>query len=616
MTAPNRHARETSATDPRWRGLARLIKITHSPETTMANGSFGGLSLRAALVGVALLALHGTQASARVGVTSATDGDPLGKPPTANERVLRIGIDIQADEVVTTTNDDRAHLVFLDGTALTVGPNARVVIDKFVYDPDTKKGELALTAGKGVFRLVGGKISKTTAITVTTPSGTIGIRGGISIFSVSSLQTICNFIFGNSMTVTGSGSTQTATRPGSQVIVNSGSPPSLPSLLPPGGLVNDMTQLETGKSDPSGNNQGTGGLANQNSGQPFIVPTLPPPSTGNNAQTNAISGSNTQDQTNNATPPSSGGGTTPIPKTTQTLNGYASGLIVNTTGSGHSTTRLPSTLLAKPTDLVISTDASTSQVKGKITIRTLDVIIPVTTTLQMGTQQNNGNNFFNNDQSYAMTTSDDPSRTSKVQVLNHSFGIQDTSALVSNSVNLASSAPVLVQGTPGACDCKYLTWGWWQTSINYTGSYRHGQNDSVFQAPYVAGQLASGVQLPQTGTATYNGFMVGNVQNGANLYNAAGSYSSTWSFQNRVGSFNGSFDSRTYAGALIATPGSSGVSFAGAMVSTNSGRFLTGTVAGSFFSGGGDAAKYQAGAFSIGQNSSTYKASGVFAGNR
>ena len=98
--------------------------------------------------------------------------------------MLRIGIDVQANEVVTTDANDRAHLVFLDGTSLTVGPNARLTIDKFVYDPDTKTGDLAITATKGVFRLVGGKISKSNAITVTTPSSTIGIRGGITILSV------------------------------------------------------------------------------------------------------------------------------------------------------------------------------------------------------------------------------------------------------------------------------------------------------------------------------------------------------------------------------------------------------------------------------------------------
>src|SRR5690348_6737686 len=85
-----------------------------------------------------VLPLMTTPAVARVGVTSATDGDPLGKPPGENERVLRIGIDVQANELVTTKANDRAHLLFLDGTSLTVGPNAQLTIDKFVYDSQGK----------------------------------------------------------------------------------------------------------------------------------------------------------------------------------------------------------------------------------------------------------------------------------------------------------------------------------------------------------------------------------------------------------------------------------------------------------------------------------------------
>src|SRR6266581_849209 len=111
----------------------------------------------------------------RVGVTSQTDGDPLGKPPATAERVLRVGIDIQANELITTKADDRAHIVFLDGTALTVAPNAQLVIDKFVYDPQTKTGEVAVSVATGVFRLVGGKISKTGTINIKTPSATIGL---------------------------------------------------------------------------------------------------------------------------------------------------------------------------------------------------------------------------------------------------------------------------------------------------------------------------------------------------------------------------------------------------------------------------------------------------------
>src|ERR1700743_528075 len=122
----------------------------------MAKRSVADFSLiRTLLLGTTALALVASPAWAKIGVTSATDGDPLGKAPTQRERVLRVGIDVQADEMVTTKANDRAHLVFLDGTSITVGPNAQVKLDKFVYDPNTKKGEMALTASKGVLRLVG-----------------------------------------------------------------------------------------------------------------------------------------------------------------------------------------------------------------------------------------------------------------------------------------------------------------------------------------------------------------------------------------------------------------------------------------------------------------------------
>ena len=205
--------------------------------------------VRAALLGATALALFSApftigDAAAKVGVTSATDGDPLGKPPTEAERVLRIGIDVQANELITTNANDRAHLVFLDGSSLTVGPNAQLTIDKFVFDPSTKTGELAINASKGVLRLVGGKISKNNPITITTPSSTIGIRGGITILDVKPSQTDSTFVFGKDMTVTGAGQTQVATRPGSMIVTNLGRPPGMPTLLAQGALNAQLGALE------------------------------------------------------------------------------------------------------------------------------------------------------------------------------------------------------------------------------------------------------------------------------------------------------------------------------------------------------------------------------------
>src|SRR6186713_928328 len=77
----------------------------------------------------------------QVGVTSAASGDPRGTPPSLPTRTLRVGIDVFGNERVTTGPADRAHLVFLDGSGLTVGANSELVIDKFVFDPNTNVGD-------------------------------------------------------------------------------------------------------------------------------------------------------------------------------------------------------------------------------------------------------------------------------------------------------------------------------------------------------------------------------------------------------------------------------------------------------------------------------------------
>jgi hypothetical protein len=213
-------------------------------------------------------------AQVRIGVTSAAEGDPLGKPPAEAERVLRVGVDVQASELITTSVNDRAHLVFLDGTSLTVGPDAQLVIDRFIYDPSRGVGDLSVTLSKGVLRLVGGKISKVQPVLINTPGATTGIRGGISIVDAQAGQTVSTFMFGRDMTVTGQGQTQTVTRPGFEVTTRVNAPPTPPAPVSEQMLNAQIAQLE-GRSGSSGRGnapagpavvkvtQGTQGLAAQ-----------------------------------------------------------------------------------------------------------------------------------------------------------------------------------------------------------------------------------------------------------------------------------------------------------------------------------------------------------------
>ena len=171
--------------------------------------------------GTVLLPATGAQAE-KIGVASAVTPTVTGTPPGAQQRVLAVGLNIQRNERVITTKVGRAQLLFLDGTALTLGPNSKVVLDRFIYNPHQGKETLALNLARGALRLVGGKISKVNPIRVATPVATVGIRGGISIIFYEPGQPMkALFLFGADMSVSSKGTTEDALRPGSIITVGS-----------------------------------------------------------------------------------------------------------------------------------------------------------------------------------------------------------------------------------------------------------------------------------------------------------------------------------------------------------------------------------------------------------
>ena len=92
--------------------------------------------------------------------------------------------DVFSEQRVETDRDADTRLRFLDSTELTVGANSNVLLDRFVYDPDSGAGEAAITFGKGVFRFVTGQIRTKEVVTLKTPTATIAIRGTHLIVTV------------------------------------------------------------------------------------------------------------------------------------------------------------------------------------------------------------------------------------------------------------------------------------------------------------------------------------------------------------------------------------------------------------------------------------------------
>jgi len=86
--------------------------------------------------------------------------------------------DVESYDVIKTKNG-RTAIEFVDETRVDVTENSKLVIDEFIYDPNTSTGSLALKASFGTVRYASGQIAKNSRqnIKIRTPTAVVGVRG-------------------------------------------------------------------------------------------------------------------------------------------------------------------------------------------------------------------------------------------------------------------------------------------------------------------------------------------------------------------------------------------------------------------------------------------------------
>ena len=140
-------------------------------------------------------------AQEQIGVASAVNKNTTDLTLEQERKLIDAGYEIIQNHTIETDGIGRAQMLLLDGTAFSVGPNSSVVLDRFIYNPETAEGSLEVTA-RGIFRIVGGKVTKKQPALIRTNSATVGIRGGIGIVQTNGSQTNATFLYGTEMTVT------------------------------------------------------------------------------------------------------------------------------------------------------------------------------------------------------------------------------------------------------------------------------------------------------------------------------------------------------------------------------------------------------------------------------
>jgi len=94
----------------------------------------------------------------------------------ASVEELHFNRDVFAGETVRTPADGSTVIKFQDLTQIQVGHGSTIVLDSFVYDPQTATATGSIAFTKGIFRFISGTANDK-AVGLTTPTTTIAIRG-------------------------------------------------------------------------------------------------------------------------------------------------------------------------------------------------------------------------------------------------------------------------------------------------------------------------------------------------------------------------------------------------------------------------------------------------------
>ena len=123
------------------------------------------------------LVLH-AQAWASIGEVILHEGNGAVERTNGDEETTAKALDIFSYDTVKTGKGKTA-IEFVDQTRVDVTEHSKLIIDEFVYDPNTKTGTLSLKASLGTVRYASGQIAKNSKqnVKISTPTATIAVRG-------------------------------------------------------------------------------------------------------------------------------------------------------------------------------------------------------------------------------------------------------------------------------------------------------------------------------------------------------------------------------------------------------------------------------------------------------
>ena len=134
-------------------------------------------------------ALAADEKNKMIGVVAFKTGEVQISRDQAQFMPASLGEQIFLEDKIQTSEDGRLQILLKDETTFTLGPNAELIIDKFVYDPDVSNVEVSIKSG--AFRFISGATASSgpDAVKLKLPKATLSIRGTEVIGDISPVGT-------------------------------------------------------------------------------------------------------------------------------------------------------------------------------------------------------------------------------------------------------------------------------------------------------------------------------------------------------------------------------------------------------------------------------------------
>jgi len=178
------------------------------------------------------------------GHVAACQGEVFAIDDDGVARTLKPKGPVTVGDYIVTEEKGRVRLVFEDGTVVALGEKSRLKLTDYYWSKKRQRGRFGVTVSEGIFRILGGMITKTDpkSFVAKTPAASIGIRGSGYAGRVAGRKLEVFLLHGKGVDVKNRKGSAALLFPGMGTIVaNSASAPSRPRLF----TAMEMQEIES-----------------------------------------------------------------------------------------------------------------------------------------------------------------------------------------------------------------------------------------------------------------------------------------------------------------------------------------------------------------------------------